>query len=93
VEEPAPAFDLDEPAAHAPEPPVSADHEVYAPAMSGGPARAEGADMAALLRELSSLGGGFDDAPAASEKVVTRPVDASTLEAKPTKKKKGFFGR
>jgi hypothetical protein len=82
-----------EPPAAEPTEPAPAEHEVYEPALSGGPARAEGADMAALLRELSSLGGGFDDAPAPTGQVVTRPVDASTLEAKPTKKKKGFFGR
>jgi hypothetical protein len=65
------------------------------PVLAGG-ARPEGTDMAALLRELSSLGGAFDAEPgsgsgAASGNVVTRPVSAAP--DKGGKKKKGFFGR
>ena len=107
VEEP--AYDLDEelPAAavHRPE-----HHEGYGygnepriiepelePALAGGASRPEGTDMAALLRELSSLGGAFDSEPGAvpgaptGGHVVTRPVQAAPDKA--TKKKKGFFGR
>jgi len=62
------------------------------PVLAG--ARAEGTDMASLLRELSSLGGGFDSdqsLAAPASKVVTRPVQAQP--DKGVKKKKGFFGR
>jgi hypothetical protein len=62
----------------------------------------EGADMAALLRELSSLGSDTEKPragvaqtvgaqPAATGQVVTRPVQTS--DPKAAKKKKGFFGR
>ena len=70
------------------------DYEVYEPALAGGPQRVEGADMAALMRELSSLGGGFDsDATPTGTPVVTRPVQTSSHDPKGSKKKKGFFGR
>ncbi len=70
------------------------DHGVYEPALAGGPQRVEGADMAALMRELSSLGGGFDsDATPTGTPVVTRPVQTSSHDPKGSKKKKGFFGR
>ena len=62
------------------------------PAMAG--ARAEGADMAALLFELSSLGGAFDndsDSNAAGSKVTTRPLQADNSEHKGKKRK--LFGR
>ena len=62
------------------------------PAMAG--ARAEGADMAALLFELSSLGGAFDndaDTSPTGAKVTTRPLQADTSEHKPKKRK--LFGR
>ncbi|HSN06209.1 MAG TPA: hypothetical protein VLV82_02615 [Candidatus Angelobacter sp.] len=65
------------------------------PAFAGGTAHPEGADMAALLRELSSLGGAFDTEPGSgtgSGTVVTRPVQSVAPE-KSGKKKKGFFGR
>jgi hypothetical protein len=62
------------------------------------PQASDGADMAALLRELSSLGndaeparpasGTGGPAPAAAPQVVTRPIQAE----KP-KKKRGLFGR
>ena len=99
-----PSFDLDE------EPPETAVAAAYRPdfgsseqhhyepelepALAGGAVRPEGADMAALLRELSSLGGAFDSEPGTAGSpgtghVVTRPVTAD----KGGKKKKGFFGR
>jgi hypothetical protein len=56
------------------------------------PARAEGADMAALMRELSSLSGGFDD-EAAPSPVISRPVHNVSNESRNGKKKKGIFGR
>ncbi|MGE3812987.1 MAG: hypothetical protein AB7I24_15715, partial [Candidatus Nanopelagicales bacterium] len=61
------------------------------------PQASDGADMAALLRELSSLGNdseparpasGSGPSPAAAPQVVTRPIQAE----KP-KKKRGLFGR
>jgi hypothetical protein len=66
------------------------------PVLAGGGARPEGTDMAALLRELSSLGGAFDAEPGSgtgsgASNVVTRPVSANP--DKGGKKKKGFFGR
>jgi hypothetical protein len=63
-----------------------------APHSSGAP---EGADMAALLRELSSLGGGFDsdNGGGSSTAVVGRPVQSASREDKGGKKKKGFFSR
>ena len=67
----------------------------FAPAMAGNAAHSEGADMAALLRELSSLGGGFDpDSGNASGNAaaVGRPMQPGPGE-KGGKKKKGFFGR
>ena len=49
--------------------------------------------MAALMRELSSLGGGFDNDPSTNgpSQVVSRPV-APAADPK-AKKKSGFFGR
>jgi len=64
------------------------------------PQASDGADMAALLRELSSLGAPIDDGArpgmagmagmAGNGQVVTRPAPAQDPKAK---KKKGFFGR
>ena len=55
---------------------------------SGEIQRVEGADMAALMRELSSLNSFGEDEPVAQ--VISRPV---TPSAAPTRKKKSFFGK
>jgi hypothetical protein len=98
-----PTFELDEepPAAAAAYRPDFGSSESHhyepelEPVLAGGGVRPEGTDMAALLRELSSLGGAFDADTGSSNgtgpsNVVTRPV--STTD-KGSKKKKGFFGR
>ena len=58
------------------------------PVESVGLTRVEGADMAALMRELSSLNSFGDDEP--SVQVITRPV---TQAAAPQRKKKSFFSK
>ena len=58
------------------------------PVESVGLTRVEGADMAALMRELSSLNSFSDDEP--STQVITRPV---TQAATPQRKKKSFFSK
>jgi hypothetical protein len=58
------------------------------PVESVGIARVEGADMAALMRELSSLNSFNDDESVAT--VITRPV---TQASAPQRKKKSFFGK
>jgi hypothetical protein len=65
------------------------------PAMAGG-GQLEGADMAALMRELSSLGGGFDSdngGAANAAPAATHPPRPLPADPKKDKKKKGFFGR
>ena len=58
------------------------------PTQPGDIQRVEGADMAALMRELSSLNSFSDNAPVAQ--VVTRPMAPA---AAPPRKKKTFFGK
>ena len=58
------------------------------PTQPGDIQRVEGADMAALMRELSSLNSFSDNEPAAQ--VITRPVAPA---AAPPRKKKTFFGK
>ncbi len=85
---------MDAPTKHESEPdaePAAEAEPEREPAMAG--ARAEGADMAALLFELSSLGGAFDnDTQEGAAKVVSRPLQADPNEHK-GKKRRGLFGR
>ncbi|CAB4932177.1 unannotated protein [freshwater metagenome] len=63
-------------------------------ALAGASPRAEGADMAALLRELSSLGGGYDnEQPGQGRGEVVPRTTHPTYDSRNAKKKKGFFGR
>jgi hypothetical protein len=99
VPEPAPSL-IPEPAYAEAQPAGQYDPRIVSPelepALANGSGHAEGADMAALLRELSSLGGGFDSEPGSASgnsAVVGRPVGTAASGEKNAKKKKGFFGR
>jgi hypothetical protein len=56
------------------------------------PVGLDGADMAAIMRELSSLGGAFDTDSEAAPVTTSRPVPTQP-DPKAAKKRKGLFGR